>query len=225
MGTYDKNIDIETIKKAYKSLIVVLKDMRREVSINSVSYAIMCIYEYLILSVCIRYKEDGVLNLSVSEDKITINITCLNKVLDYVGYSTKHKQIIRSVMYKFLNNSNLLRHEFYTRRMALKNILLFLIKNSNNVEFSCNTLLTEEEWELKYFITNGKMFKNIYNELFDNKEMSNICNNIISGYIDNSSGEKDIKDIVKEMMHKSGCSQSFAYRKVIAGLSNHNIVK
>lgn len=200
MGTYSKDISMKDVKEYYDSLINGIKELQSNISSIGLSYIILCLYEYLILKICIGMRDSGKLRLRETEGNIIINISDV-----YKCYKNKD---VHHFMRRLMTISNTLRHSFNERIFMNKSFLdLLFSRYTNDV---LDIILGNEDVELKRFLKNKRLLNRISDELYRNSTLKMSCDEIVNFYIKNSSNGKIIECIINEMMRSSGCSFKFA---------------
>lgn len=141
MGTYSKDISMKDVKEYYDSLINGIKELQSNISSIGLSYIILCLYEYLILKICIGMRDSGKLRLRETEGNIVINISDV-----YKCYKNKD---VHHFMRRLMTISNTLRHSFNERIFMNKSFLdLLFSRYTNDV---LDIILGNEDVELKRF--------------------------------------------------------------------------
>ena len=200
MGTYSKDISMKDVKDFYKSLLDAISVLVKNKTSIGFSYVIMCLYEYLILSICVRYKDSGRFSLRVKDDSVIINIYDVKRCFN--------DKYVYKFMYSLMKTANTLKHSLSKRDMMNRDFVDLIC--SNYVLNVLNSILSEEEKELRSFLLNKKLINSIYTEIYESNKYKISCDEIVNFYIKNSSNGKTIECIINEMMESSGCSFKFA---------------
>ena len=207
MGTYSKDVDSNFVKDLYKTLLNRIKDVKIKRCESSLAYFITCLYEYLIISVCIREVENGNIKLRLTKDKeyVILNIIDVSRCID---------NKTRLFLISLKDIANVLRHENCRIIDCCKDFLELIMQEDT---ISCLSVLlsNENEKELYRFLTNKLLIVSIFKEVFNTNEMKSICRKIVNYYVKNTSGNKTVKDIIREMQRKSGCSFDFACHEFV----------
>lgn len=228
MGKY-KNLSKSLLFYMHKSLISVIKSLKSNPSDEIFAYLILCLYEFIIAIICVRYKSDlgvideknllGAFKIIVdNEYNINKNVTSL---LFKMHFSEEDSDSLNTVLSKFVYYANTLRHSFNRYHKVVGKMLDIFYTDSFNLLIT--TFITKEYEDVSKFVLDKDLIKRLSDEVKDEEYIRIKCIEELESYMfiyrHSSLGEAK-----QYLISRNICSEVYAEHFINEYLNDYIIV-
>lgn len=189
MGKY-KRLSMLLVNSMYVSICNLLSVLKKNPTKGNIAYFIMCLYEFIIAMICVKYKEDlieftnkGEIKVVLSDGTYNINKIVVDVLLKKHYRNEKIRKNLRDNISFLVNKSNILRHGFNQYDSVINTVLTEFTQDS--FKQFINIFLVDYK-ELYTFLSNSEYIVNLQLELYNSSVLYTKCLEVIDSYMFNN---------------------------------------